>query len=256
MKRLEFLKQGIAGGLSLAFLPKSGSLPACSPTPEETKGPFPTHDPSNYLRKDITAGKPGTPLKIHLSVYNITQNCLPFPGAIVDVWHCDHQGEYSEYGGGRTGAMPASPPADGSGPPTGPPPREPGQNLPPPPPGAMIQGHDHSGEHYLRGRQVTSQAGEVIFQSIFPGWYFSRAPHVHVEIRDSLGKSILVTQIAFPEEVCQVVYSQGIYAPRGMPETSNADDMVFSDSLAREMPTLTGGLSGGFELRHSIYVKA
>jgi len=118
-----------------------------------------------------------------------------------------------------------------------------------------MQAADHQNEHFLRGRQTTDKEGEVSFHSIFPGWYPSRAPHIHLHIYDATGKSLLVTQIAFPEEVCKTVYIQGEYASHGLPETTNENDNVFGDGLANEMGTITGNPKDGYVLRHSIYVK-
>jgi hypothetical protein len=52
---------------------------------------------------------------------------------------------------------------------------------------------------------------------------------------------VKVTQIAFPESVVAAVYGTGVYASKGQNPTSNARDMVFADSLASELATVTGG---------------
>jgi protocatechuate 3,4-dioxygenase beta subunit len=132
-----------------------------------------------------------------------------------------------------------------------------GNRMPPPPMGGgSMQAADHIKEHYLRGRQTTNDNGEVSFISIYPGWYISRAPHIHLHIYNAAGKSLLVTQVAFPEETSKNVYSQGVYAAHGQPETTNATDNVFYDSIANELATISGNVEDGFILRHSIYVKA
>lgn len=50
---------------------------------------------------------------------------------------------------------------------------------------------------FLRGRQTTDANGQVSFISIFPGWYAGRAPHIHLEVLNANGNSLLVTQVAF-----------------------------------------------------------
>lgn len=50
-----------------------------------------------FYRQDITEGKPGTPLALALTVVNVANGCTPVANATVEVWHCDHQGGYSEY---------------------------------------------------------------------------------------------------------------------------------------------------------------
>jgi protocatechuate 3,4-dioxygenase beta subunit len=88
----------------------------------------------------------------------------------------------------------------------------------------------------------------------FPGWYPGRAPHVHVEVLTASGSSLLVTQIAFPENVSSAVYSSTSYASHGQADTSNTKDNVFSDSLANELATLTGNLTDGYTLSKTITV--
>jgi hypothetical protein len=54
------------------------------------------------------------------------------------------------------------------------------------------------------------------------------------------GRSVKVTQIAFPESVTAAVYGTGVYAARGLNPTGNAADNIFADSLASELATVTG----------------
>jgi protocatechuate 3,4-dioxygenase beta subunit len=65
---------------------------ACVLTPELTEGPY--YVPGERLRRDITEGKPGTPLLLRLTVLNAS-TCRPVANAAVDVWHCDALGAYS-----------------------------------------------------------------------------------------------------------------------------------------------------------------
>jgi Dioxygenase len=69
----------------------SGAV-ACVLTPELTEGPY--YVAGERLRRDITAGKPGTRLELRLRVVNAS-TCKPIVGAAVDVWHCDALGVYS-----------------------------------------------------------------------------------------------------------------------------------------------------------------
>lgn len=77
---------------------------ACAVIPSETEGPYPDrtgmfNNPAFY-RRDITEGKPGIPLAVTFSVINVKAGCLPVANAVVEVWHCDVTGNYSEYGQG------------------------------------------------------------------------------------------------------------------------------------------------------------
>ena len=66
---------------------------------------------------------------------------------------------------------------------------------------------------FLRGIQTTNASGEVTFTTIYPGWYQGRATHIHVEVTMA-GRSIKVTQMAFPESINNTVHTSGVYASR------------------------------------------
>src|SRR5207244_11901375 len=54
---------------------------------------------SARIRSDPSDGsvKPGAPLRLALRVSRLTAgSCAPLPGAMVDVWHCDALGAYSD----------------------------------------------------------------------------------------------------------------------------------------------------------------
>ncbi len=234
MKRTEFVKRSVAALGVLTMTPweiacdaqvigegdaETANNGACIPTVAETAGPYPTRNPADQLVTDVTADRKGTRLLIRLTVQDYHNECAPLRDAIVDIWHCDAAGNYSEYGG--TGMQPS----------------------------------DYTEAHFLRGRQLTDSKGEATFASIFPGWYRGRAPHIHVQVQDAAGKSLLVTQIAFPENICKLVYQQGVYAARGVQDTSNETDTVFRDGFSTEMALITGDMADGYELTHVIVVK-
>jgi protocatechuate 3,4-dioxygenase beta subunit len=98
---------------------------------------------------------------------------------------------------------------------------------------------------FLRGIQTTNASGEVTFTTIYPGWYQGRATHIHVEVTLN-GRSVKVTQIAFPESVSNAVHASGVYASRGTNPTTNLGDGIFADSLASELVTPAGDPSGGY----------
>jgi protocatechuate 3,4-dioxygenase beta subunit len=205
----------------------SGSC-TCSVSPTETAGPFPTISPSTLLRSDIRSDRTGVAFTITINIKNTNNSCAALSGAIVDIWHCDKDGYYSEYGG------------------TG------------------MQSVNYTAVHFLRGRQYTDSNGQVTFTSIFPGWYSGRATHIHVHVYNAAGTSLLITQIAFPEgsssAVATVNGSGGTsygYTKGMSGYTYNASDNVFSDDTAgTEVATVTGSLSAGFVLTHNIYVAA
>jgi protocatechuate 3,4-dioxygenase beta subunit len=88
---------GRLGGRSDEAL--AGDAVSCVLTPEQTEGPY--YIAKEKLRRNITDGRPGTPLMLRLTVVN-AKTCRPIKGAAVDIWHCDASGIYSGFGAGRT----------------------------------------------------------------------------------------------------------------------------------------------------------
>src|SRR5262245_36278409 len=82
-------------------------------------------------------------------------------------------------------------------------------------------------ETFLRGIQTTDAGGQVVFTTIYPGWYQGRATHIHAEVQVA-GVSRKVTQIAFPESVNDAVHHSGAYASRGSNPIVNAADGIFA----------------------------
>jgi len=240
MERKLFLRNGLAAlgiaaiaplansckkdsGSSSGTTTTSGST-GCTATSSETAGPYPTVTPSSYVRSNIADGQTGVALTIKITIKNLNNSCAVLSGALVDIWHCTALGYYSEY-------------TDT--------------------PGGGYATVDYTASHFLRGRQTTDSNGLVTFTSIFPGWYSPRAPHIHAHIYNSGGTSLLITQIAFPTDVCNTVYTSTTpYSARGVQDTANTADMVFSDSLTNELSAVTGSVSAGYVLTHTIYVSA
>jgi len=66
--------------------------PSCSLTPEQTEGPF--YFDADKIRSDIREGHEGATLRLRLQVRSAGE-CKPLRDAVVDLWHCDSEGEYS-----------------------------------------------------------------------------------------------------------------------------------------------------------------
>ena len=124
--------------------------------------------------------QPGVPLELTINVLDASNDCKPLDGVAVDIWHANAHGLYSD---------------------------ETSQQA-----GGGTSGGDTSGENFLRGYQITGKdaglhrkpvAGQVSFKTIWPGWYTSRAIHIHVRVRklSSSGATIAgyTTQIFFSD---------------------------------------------------------
>jgi protocatechuate 3,4-dioxygenase beta subunit len=72
---------------------------ACILTPEQTEGPY--YIAGEKLRRNITDGRPGTPLLLRAFVVDAT-TCRPIGNAAVDIWHADAGGVYSGFGDGAS----------------------------------------------------------------------------------------------------------------------------------------------------------
>ncbi len=189
--------------------------PNCAVSPASTAGPFFTKSPFELVRENIIGDREGVPLVVNLKIENTNNNCQPLKGVVVDLWHCDAKGNYSEYSG-------------------------------------QLEG-DFTAKHFLRGRQTTGDDGIASFVSIYPGWYPGRAPHLHIEIRKSTGESLLITQTAFPENVSNAVYANSKY--KGNFDTSNTADGVFRTGLDESLATsVTGSVTDGYTLTETIKV--
>jgi protocatechuate 3,4-dioxygenase beta subunit len=69
----------------------------CVLTPEQTEGPY--YIPDERIRRNITDGRPGTPLLLRATVVDAS-TCRPIRRAAVDIWHADASGVYSGFGAG------------------------------------------------------------------------------------------------------------------------------------------------------------
>jgi protocatechuate 3,4-dioxygenase beta subunit len=199
------LMRNVLGGLGAAVLlggcgdSAEAAGGTCTVYPRQTAGPF--YLDQGSVRRDVTEGRPGTPLRLGLLVVG-GPACLPLADVAVDLWQCDAAGVYSGF---------------------------PGQ----------LGGLDTTGERFLRGTQVTGEDGRVTFETIYPGWYPGRTTHIHFRLHLP-GSTEATSQLYFPEEVSRAVYATGVYAARGNKDTSNAADGVNRGSVP-PLVAVTGG---------------
>lgn len=161
-------------------------LGSCQLLPGQTEGPFYTD--LGLDRRDITEGRAGHPLRLGFQV--VDADCEPIPGAAVDVWHCDVDGDYSAF-------------VDGSG------------------------GDDEGpGTTFLRGVQTANDEGIVEFDTNYPGWYTGRAVHIHIKVH--VDGDTLTTQLYLPDDVTDQVHAQPPYAAQGQRTIRNNNDFIAS----------------------------
>lgn len=119
-------------------------------------------------------------------------------------------------------------------------------------------------ENYLRGVQAAGDDGIVTFQSVFPGCYPGRWPHVHFEVFPSLeaaadeANRIATSQIALPEDACNEVYATAGYesSVQAMVGFSIERDGVFGeDGGERQLGSSTGSVADGFTVDLAVPVR-
>ena len=200
--------------------------PSCVVVPQQTEGPYfvDEHLDRSDIRSDPGTGlvSAGVPLALAFRVTRVgTGGCTPLEGAIVDVWHCDAAGAYSDVSDGRAG-------------------------------------FNNRGNKFLRGFQKTGADGVAKFATIYPGWYQGRAVHIHFKIRSSGGAraQALTSQLYFDDALNAKVFAQAPYTAKGigglMP---NARDGIFRDGgkrLVLNVKQSGEGYAGTFDVGLSV----
>jgi hypothetical protein len=71
--------------------------------------------------------------------------------------------------------------------------------------------------------------GRARFETIYPGWYRGRTPHIHLKVH--VGGSVVHTgQVFFDEKTTAAVYRHTPYRSHGQPDTSHAEDMIYAQA--------------------------
>ncbi|MBQ0986651.1 intradiol ring-cleavage dioxygenase [Streptomyces sp. F63] len=232
---------GLAGMASAGGGPSGGAgvetsagdasgLGVCSLTAEVTEGPYALA--GALIRREISEDRPGFPVHYLLTVVDQSAGCAPLPGALVELWHADHLGEYSGFVG-RNG---------------------------------------HPGEDngtFCRGGAVTDENGQVELVSVWPGHYTSRAVHTHLRVHTDItpdggsytgGEIVHTGQLYFDPEINSRVQAAGPYRENTTPETHLYDDGVYDGGgSASGLLTLTqlgGSLAEGYAATLTIGVNA
>jgi protocatechuate 3,4-dioxygenase beta subunit len=210
---------GLIGGGWLSRRAFAQGSAGCVVRPQQTEGPYFVDERLNRadIRSDPATGavKSGAPLDIVFRVSELAGGrCAPLAGAIVDVWHCDAQGAYSDV---RDAAS------------------------------------DTRGHRFLRGYQVTDAAGMARFITIYPGWYEGRAVHVHFKIRTApaAGRGREFTsQLYFDDALTEQVHSAAPYVRRGR-RVPNEHDGLFrrgGRDLVLAVTNTSSGHTGTFDI--------
>jgi len=215
--------------ISSAITAATEPPPACIVRPEQTEGPYFVDERLNRsdIRSDPSNGvvKAGVPLQLRLRVSRIHETrCEPLAGALVDIWHCDAAGVYSDVSEPRFNTI---------------------------------------GQKFLRGYQVTDNNGTVRFLTIYPGWYLGRTVHIHFKIRTDAALTQTETstsasersnhsaqayeftsQLYFDDDITDRVHAQEPYASQGQRTLNNEQDGIFQYAGEQLLLSLTETAQG------------
>lgn len=167
-------------------------LPDCVVRPEQTEGPYFVDErlERSDIRTDPATGEvsAGAALALTFLVSKVDAGaCTPLAGVLVDVWHCDAHGVYSDV-------------------------KDPAFNT--------------VGHRFLRGYQVTDREGKATFRTIYPGWYTGRAVHIHFKLRTPAGAPRaheFTSQVYFDETLTDQVHAAAPYTRDGSRRRNEAD---------------------------------
>jgi protocatechuate 3,4-dioxygenase beta subunit len=173
-------KSGTTGTTAGTAAHAQDAAVSCVLSPEATPGPY--YIPNHLTRRDITDGRPGLPLGLHVTVVD-AGTCKRIKGADVEIWHADALGVYSGVNG--------------------------------------------NSKRFLRGHQKSNSGGRVLFDTIYPGWYMGRTPHIHLKVH--VGGSVVHTgQLFFDDRTSAAVYRTSSYRSHGQADTTNRADSIYA----------------------------
>jgi protocatechuate 3,4-dioxygenase beta subunit len=93
---------------------------------------------------------------------------------------------------------------------------------------------------YLRGHQTANAKGRAVFDTVYPGGYRGRTPHIHLKV-DVGGDAVHTGRLFFRDALSTAVYRTRHYRDRGAAETANAEDGIHVASSRLAVKRRRGG---------------
>jgi protocatechuate 3,4-dioxygenase beta subunit len=173
----------------------STSLPSCVVVPELTEGPY--YVDENLERSDIRVDtadgstSEGAVLTLDWIVSQVDGNaCIPLEGVLVDVWHCDALGNYSDVGG--------------------------------------EQGHDYL-RGYQKTDPSGKARIVTIYPGWYRGRAVHIHFKIRTDANAANGLEF-TSQLFFDDALSTEVYASGAYASKGAPDQPTASDGIYQQS--------------------------
>src|SRR4051812_12855209 len=173
----------------------ASSLPSCVVVPELTEGPYYVDEKleRSDIRTDTSNGSvsEGAVLTLDWVVSQVDGNaCIPLEGVLVDVWHCDAAGDYSDVGS------------------------EQGHDY--------LRGYQHT-DASGRARILT------VYPGWYQGRAVHIHFKIRTDAAASRGFEF-TSQLFFDDAFSQSVYATGVYAAKGPQDVKNANDQIYQQS--------------------------
>jgi protocatechuate 3,4-dioxygenase beta subunit len=183
---------GLAGATAVAA---ASSLPSCVVVPALTEGPYYVNEKleRSDIRVDTSTGNAvdGSVLSLDWVVSKVDGNgCIPWAGVLVDVWHCDALGNYSDVGS------------------------EQGHDF--------LRGYQHTDAN---GRATIT----TIYPGWYQGRAVHIHFKIRTDAQATTGFEF-TSQLFFDDALNAQVFSQGAYASKGAPDVKNAADGIYQQS--------------------------
>ena len=173
----------------------ASSLPSCVVVPELTEGPYYVNE--NLDRSDIridTADgtvSEGAVLTLDWVVSQVDGSaCIPLEGVLVDVWHCDALGNYSDVG--------------------------------------AEQGHDYL-RGYQKTDASGKARIVTVYPGWYQGRAVHIHFKIRTDAAAASGLEF-TSQLFFDDALSAEVYASGVYASKGTPDQPNASDGIYQQS--------------------------
>ncbi|HVO54699.1 MAG TPA: intradiol ring-cleavage dioxygenase [Solirubrobacterales bacterium] len=183
---------------------------SCVLAPELTEGPYWVDE--RLKRSDVRAGQSGVELDLSLYVYRADDSCEPEQGAVVDIWHCNAEGLYSDEAVNETSGQ------------------------------TWLRGYQETDSAGLA--KFTT-----IFPGWYSGRTVHI--HLRVRTFEGSTRTFNFTsQIFFSQSDIAAVLATSPYSARGTtPDTTNAEDSIYQQGAKSGnnlQPALSGSASSGF----------